>query len=152
MLRHIEKKWLWLRNLFRSHIKRILLSVLVAIPLITFGAWLLHFEVTQNEVHPLAAYLLNWPLITGMAFVSNRWLLWHDRETGVWVALRRWVVASIGHSLISYSVFVLLVQVFGWQYLVVSLCLTAALGLGSYIVRNLWIFAVMQRVRVAVTA
>lgn len=151
MLKRINNTRLWLWNLFRSHIKRITFSIVVALPLIVFGAWLLDFEVQQQEVNPMAAYLLNWPLITLLAFASNRWILWSDRGTNWWTALKRWVVVSLGHSVIGFSVFSLLVEFVGWDHLTVSLGLTAALGLGSYILRNLWIF-VADRHQVAVKA
>lgn len=133
----------------RKHFKRVMLSILVAIPLIVFGTWLLHFEVAQHDIHKQVAPVINWPLITGLAFLSNLWLPWKDRVPKKWLALKRWVVLSLGHSCVTYSVYTLLVNVAGWRYLFVSVGLTAVLSPFIYVIRDVWIFVAERRVRMA---
>lgn len=128
-----------LLGVVRRHVLRVSLSIVVALPLIVFGAWLLRYEISQQDVNPVAAYAVNWPLITVLAFLTN-WFIWMDRKANVWQALKRWVVASLAHSCISYSLFAVMVEVFGWPAVQVSLSLTAALGVGSYILRSMWVF------------
>ena len=141
-----------LRDIFRRHAKRITQSILVAIPLIAFGAWLLQFEVSQQDIHPQVAPVINWPLITLLAFVTNLWLPWKDREPRKWLALKRWVAVSLGHSFISYTAYTLLVGVAGWRYLFVSIGLTLVLSPLSYVLRNIWIFVAVAKTRLAETA
>lgn len=143
---------LFLRNLARSHFRRVALSILAAIPVIAFGAWLLHFEVTQADIHEQVAPVINWPLITLLAFAFNLLLPWKDREANRWTALKKWTVMSLGHSCISYTAYTLLVNVAGWQYLFVSIGLTAVLSPSSYVLRNVWIFVAETRVQAASTA
>jgi putative flippase GtrA len=138
-----------LRGYSRRHLKRILLSIMVAIPLIIFGGWLLRYEVSQQGIHRQLAPVINWPLITLLAYASNLWLPWKDRESDKRQALRRWVMMSLGHSCISYTAYTLLVSVAGWQYLFVSIGLTVVLSPISYVLRNVWIFVAEQRVRTA---
>jgi putative flippase GtrA len=138
-----------LRDVSRRHLKRILLSILVAIPLVAFGGWLLRFEVSQQGIRPQVAPVINWPLITLLAFASNFWVPWKDRESDKRQALKRWALMSLGHSCISYTAYTLLVSVAGWQYLFVSIGLTAVLSPISYVLRNAWIFVASQRVQTA---
>jgi putative flippase GtrA len=141
-----------LRSILRRHFKRVALSILVAIPVIVFGAWLLRFEVSQHHIHRQVAPVINWPLITLLAFASNLLLPWKDRGAEKWEALRKWTLMSLGHSLVSYTAYTLLVQVAGWQYLFVSIGLTAVLSPISYVLRNVWIFVAVRRVPVAEAA
>jgi hypothetical protein len=141
-----------LRSICRSHFKRVVLSILAAIPVIAFGAWLLRFEVSQYNIHEQVAPVINWPLITALAFASNLLLPWKDREADRWLALKKWTLMSLAHSCVSYTVYTLLVSVAGWQYLFVSIGLTAVLSPTSYVLRNIWIFVAEQRVQVTSTA
>jgi len=141
-----------LRSIARGHFKRVVLSILAAIPVIALGAWLLHFEVAHADIHEEVAPVINWPLITLLAFASNLLLPWKDREADTWLALKKWTLMSLGHSCISYTAYTLLVNVAGWQYLFVSVGLTAVLSPTSYVLRNLWIFVAEQRVQETSTA
>lgn len=149
MLKQIDSK---LRDISRAHLKRVALSITIAIPLVAFGTWLLQFEVSQQGIQEQVAPVINWPLITLLAFVTNLWLPWKDRQPDTWQALRRWALMSLGHSCISYTAYTVLVQVAGWQYLIVSIGLTAILSPVSYVLRNLWIFVADQRLQTAETA
>lgn len=131
----------WLGKKTCAHYRRMVLSVVISLPLIAYGLLLLHSEVAGYGMDPSDAYITNWPVITGLAFVSNRWLLFKDRETPWLTALWRWVAISLGHTTISFSAFRVMVDDWGWQYLVVSVVLIPALALGSYILRNGWAFA-----------
>src|SRR5665213_2073176 len=91
-----------LRDLSRRHLKRVLLSIAIAVPLIAFGGWLLQYEVSQQGIQQQVAPVINWPLITMLAFVFNLWLPWKDRQPDKKQALKRWVLMSLGHSCISY--------------------------------------------------
>jgi hypothetical protein len=135
-----------LQHLLRDHFKRTIMSILAAIPGIAVGAWLLHFEVGQHDISSQVAPVINWPLMTLLAFASNILLPFRDTEMPLKQALMRWTAMSAAHTGVTYSAYTLLVHVAGLQYLIVSLGLTFIVGPAFYVVRVIWVFATGKNV------
>jgi putative flippase GtrA len=72
-------------------------ALLVAVPTIVLGWWLLHFDVTHFGLDPVSAYRYNWPIITFLCFVLNYVFVFDDRHRDR-KSLIKWVLVSLLHS------------------------------------------------------
>ena len=154
MLHPKRTRRLW--NFFLSHFepKRVVKSILVAIPLIALGTWLLSYEVSRQDIPSVWARWLNLPIITLLSYALNRQIVWSDGETTWWHGLRRYTVVSVAHASATWTVFTLLVTVagLGHAYLYVNLLLIVVFCPASYLLYKLWICVVKLGVRMTVTA
>lgn len=120
--------------------RRVLKSILLALPLILLGIGLLRYEVGYRHMNPDWAYRINWPLITFLSFAINRVVTWHDSGTDWRDGASRWFVVSFAHSSVSQTVYPHLVAN-GVHYLVASILLILTLCPVSYVLNNAWVFA-----------
>ena len=123
------------RKLFER--RRVVRALLVAIPTIVLGNWLLHFDVSRLGLDPVWAYRANWPIITFFCFVLNSVFIWNDREKGRRTKIK-WVLVSILHSSFSQYLYPKLVHT-GLNYILASIIL---LGISPvlYLVHSTWTF------------
>ena len=120
--------------------RRVAKNILLALPLIVFGIWLLRYEVGHAGWDPDWAYKINWPLITLLSFLINRVVTWKDRSMGWREGAGRWFIVSLAHSSVSQTVYPHLVGA-GVNYLVASALLIVTLCPVSYVLNNVWVFA-----------
>lgn len=99
--------------------QRVAKALAIAIPTITVGNWLLHFEVSNLGLDPVWAYRTNWPIITFLCFVLNRAFTWSDRKNG---SIVKWMLVSLLHSGLNQYLYPKLVGA-GVNYILASVLL-----------------------------
>lgn len=137
-----SKLWSFLHRYVLRHFefRRVLKNILLALPLIALGIWLLSYEVGSLHMNPDWAYKLNWPFITLLSFGMNRIVTWKDSRTGWREGAARWFIVSLAHSSVSQTIYPHLVHL-GVNYLVASVLLIVTLCPASYVMNNVWVFA-----------
>jgi putative flippase GtrA len=142
LLRQLDKLWSFLHRHILRHFeaRRVVKNILLALPLIALGTWLLRYEVSHLQMNPDWAYKLNWPLITLLSFAINRVVTWRDRSIGWRQGAGRWLAVSLAHSSVSQTIYPHLTAA-GMNYLVASSLLIVTLCPVSYVLNNVWVFA-----------
>ena len=128
--------------------KRVLISLSVAVPVSFMGSWLLRREVSEYDINPLLAVWMNWPLITATVFILNFYVTWRDRGIERREAVSRWILRSLAHTGVSYSLYGLLVGLGGMPYLTVNISLYC-LGPMFFMYDNRKVFTHQRASRIA---
>jgi len=119
----VKKFYVQMLHLRRQHFetRRVAKALLVAVPTIAIGNWLLQFDVSRLGLDPVWAYRANWPIITLLCFILNRVFTWGDRKNA---SKLKWVLISALHSAVSQAIYPRLVHA-GVNYLLASVALLA---------------------------
>ncbi|MBI2592235.1 hypothetical protein HYW36_02040 [Candidatus Saccharibacteria bacterium] len=129
----------WLRSLFCSHLKRLLLFAAAGVPLTAIGLGLYYVEVSHLDANKFAVRPVNWVVLTGLGFMLN-WLIWRERRSPKCLSGVKFYLVAVVCSGLSFSLFVLLTLTADLQYLLAQVVTGATVGLPHYIINDKGVF------------